>query len=55
MPSIWRSPTARHSGAAFVTGGQLRGVCCVGGKQTSFPLCRLDQMARASSVKITVS
>jgi hypothetical protein len=30
-------------------------VCCVGGKQTSFPLCRLDQMARASSVKITVS
>jgi hypothetical protein len=29
--------------------------CCVGGKQTSFPLCCLDQMARASSVKITVS
>jgi hypothetical protein len=21
-------------------------VCCVGGKQTSFPLCCLDQMAR---------
>jgi hypothetical protein len=32
-----------------------RGVCCVGGKQTNFPLCCLDQMARASSVKITVS
>jgi hypothetical protein len=35
--------------------GHVRGVCCVGGKQTSFPLCCLDQMARASSVKITVS
>jgi hypothetical protein len=33
----------------------LPGVCCVGGKQTNFPLCCLDQMARASSVKITVS
>jgi hypothetical protein len=33
----------------------VEGLCCIGGKQTSFPLCCLDQMARASSVKIAVS
>ncbi len=31
------------------------GVCCVGGKQTRFPLCCLDQMAQVSSVKIAAS
>jgi hypothetical protein len=38
-----------------VMSGSSNGFVALGGKQTSFPLCCLDQMARASSVKITVS
>jgi hypothetical protein len=50
------APVTGTDCAAIAVRGSLSGwVCCVGGKQTRFPLCCLHQMTRASSVKIAVS